>query len=87
MAAKTFWITEHWLRKHSGNGVAGWTPSQLRVLGVTWPPARGWMRRINGSGIEEAQRAAFELIGAQHRADKDARRKARAYQERMDLNG
>ena len=68
---KVFWITEAWLRSHSANGDIGWTAGQLRVLGVTWPPRRGWMRALVGCGIEQAQKDAFEAIGKAHREKRE----------------
>jgi hypothetical protein len=31
----------------------GWNKRQLAVLGVTWPPRKGWLDRIEGTEIAE----------------------------------
>lgn len=43
----------------------GWSREQLRLLGVNWPPKRGWPAKIVGSEITDAEAARFlELNGA-----------------------
>lgn len=56
-------ITEDWLRAH-GTAKVGWTAAQLHVLNVGWPPTRGWLHRLVGTRISEAQQIAFEALGA-----------------------
>lgn len=54
-----FEVTEQWVRQHqSGNG--GWTRDQLEVLGVSWPPREGWIRRVIGMEISDENRERFE---------------------------
>jgi hypothetical protein len=51
-------VTRDFLEAHrSARG--GWTRAQLAAIGVPWPPPAGWMGRIVGTEITEAQRAAF----------------------------
>ena len=64
-----FYITERWLKAH-GTRAAGWTAAQLRVLGVPWPPRKGWLKQLVGVSVTQAQREAFEIIGAEQRARK-----------------
>jgi len=56
-------VTAEWLHAHGTRG-AGWTAEQLRAIGVTWPPRRGWIRQQEGREITDAQREAFEQSGA-----------------------
>ncbi len=62
-----FYVTETWIRAHSTKN-AGWTEPQLRVLGVPWPPPRGWLRRLVGTAITQAQRVGFEALHAEQQA-------------------
>ena len=41
----------------SKNG--GWTRAQLELLGVEWPPTRGWKGRIIGNELSDSD-AEFE---------------------------
>lgn len=57
----TFTITPAWIHAH-GNGGIGWTKRQLDVLGVTWPPRKGWLRSLVGRQITAAQQRQFEQL-------------------------
>lgn len=46
----------------------GWTATQINLLGLTWPPAKGWMDRVVGKEISEEDAGRFLLIGQQMRA-------------------
>jgi len=48
----------------SRNG--GWSKEQLGLLGVTWPPKRGWVRRIVGKWIDEEAVIEFFNLANQH---------------------
>lgn len=37
----------------------GWTKYQLSLLGVAWPPPKGWKKGVIGSEIDDAVAAAF----------------------------
>ncbi len=37
----------------------GWTRSQLKILGVSWPPPKGWKSRLLGSQVPEAKVKEF----------------------------
>lgn len=41
----------------STNG--GWNKEQLAILGISWPPVKGWKRRLIGTQISEHQYANF----------------------------
>jgi len=61
-------ITAEWIHAHKTPRGA-WTRKQLAVLGVEWPPERGWISRVEGHTITEEQRVAFvqESAAAQSR--------------------
>lgn len=62
----------------------GWTGAQLRQLGVEWPPVKGWINRLEGKEISDAQYAAFmDLRHARTRAKIGAPR--RPPKEHADL--
>ena len=52
-------ITREWLHRHATKGRA-WNRKQLQVLGVPWPPTKGWLSRAVGRELSESDRAAFE---------------------------
>ena len=52
-------ITREWLHRHATKG-RGWNRKQLQVLGVPWPPTKGWLSRAVGRELSESDRAAFE---------------------------
>lgn len=52
-------ITESWLRDNMNGGI-GVTAKQLRALGLSWPPQKGWLKGILGKEITEKQKTAFE---------------------------
>jgi hypothetical protein len=54
-----FTVTDAWLAAH-GTGGNAWTKAQLAALGIAWPPAHGWRRRVVGTQITEAKRVQFE---------------------------
>lgn len=37
----------------------GWTGEQMRVLGVEWPPTKGWTHRLIGKEVSEEVYATF----------------------------
>lgn len=37
----------------------GWSRDQLKLLGVDWPPAKGWKARIIGRTITQSQYEMF----------------------------
>jgi len=44
----------------------GWSKAQLELLGVAWPPAKGWKQAILGTTIPAASAEAFvRLVGRQ----------------------
>ena len=60
-------ITPRWVHANkTKNG--GWTRTQLSAIGVAWPPEKGWIGRVLGQEISEAQREAFECESARAQA-------------------
>jgi len=53
-------VTESWLRQHANAGGNAWTSAQLRAIGIRWPAPCGWIGRVIGTHITEAQRLRFE---------------------------
>ena len=39
----------------------GWSRAQLTMLGVEWPPMKGWLARLDGTEIEPYRYRAFVL--------------------------
>jgi len=53
------------LRGRSVGG--GWTKAQLALLGVSWPPQKGWKSRVIGQQIADS--AADEFINLKGLSD------------------
>ncbi len=45
----------------------GWTKEQLALIGVNWPPEKGWMKRIEGKEITNSQASKFQRLPARGR--------------------
>ena len=58
-------ITRGWLKRHRSRG-GGWTKEQLAILGIVWPPPKGWLKAVVRSGrtMTFAQQKAFEQAAA-----------------------
>jgi hypothetical protein len=55
----------------AGNGVSssGFNRQQLQLLGIAWPPQRGWLRELIGTEIDEAKWAkVVQLRGINRKA-------------------
>jgi hypothetical protein len=64
MEAKTgdFVVTREWILDYRTQAGA-WTSKQLTLIGVSWPPVAGWIRRSVGLKISAEAKAAFESYG------------------------
>jgi len=53
-------ITRDWINRvgHPQNGA--WNAAQLLVLGIIWPPKKGWIEEILGRLISVKQKAQIE---------------------------
>jgi hypothetical protein len=49
---KTVTLTENLIRAMATNG-CGFTREQMDILGVGWPPPKGWIKRLIGTAIPE----------------------------------
>lgn len=54
-------VTSKWIHQNSSSVTGhGFTRDQLAVLGVPWPPRKGWLTGLIGSLITPEQKIAFE---------------------------
>lgn len=54
-----FTVTAEWLEQNKTKAGA-YSKQQLKVLGVDWPPGKGWQKRIIGKEIRDSQSLQFE---------------------------
>tara|TARA_Y100000590_G_scaffold46284_1_gene49099 strand:+ start:1867 stop:2217 length:351 start_codon:yes stop_codon:yes gene_type:complete len=52
-------ITKDYINKNRTEAGA-WTRDQLKAIGVSWPPERGWQKLVEGKEITEEERKRFE---------------------------
>jgi hypothetical protein len=62
-----FIVTPEWIHKNGSAEMAlgeraGWTRKALAVLGVPWPPVKGWLHGLAGIRITLQQKEEFERI-------------------------
>ncbi len=43
----------------ASSNLGGWTGEQLKLLGVEWPPPKGWKARLIGARVPGSVVAAF----------------------------
>ena len=60
-----FIITKGWLKKHRTKA-GGYCNAQFAILGVMWPPAKGWKSHVLGRPLEEGLKLAFESYAAKY---------------------
>ena len=53
-------ITKRFLLDHRTKNKA-WTHAQFRILGLTWPPVKGWMSLVKDKELTGAETAEFIL--------------------------
>lgn len=63
-------ITEEWLRSNMNGGI-GVTAEQIRALGFTWPPKKGWLKSVIGTEITDEQ--AEKFVNGRGKITKDTR--------------
>ncbi len=52
-------VTYQWLKDNATlNG--SWTRAQLNVLGIEWPPAKGWQERVWGKELNDREVEQFK---------------------------
>ena len=52
-------ITKEYILENRTKG-GSWTRSQIVSLGISWPPAGGWMQEVIGNELSEENRIIFE---------------------------
>ncbi len=45
------------------NGPGGWKREQLAIIGISWPPLKGWKKRAIGREITERDAGRFLQLG------------------------
>ncbi|MEO9871177.1 hypothetical protein [Ekhidna sp.] len=56
----------------SKNG--GWSKKQLELLGISWPPEKGWQDRLNGKEISDENAEQFIKEASKHLKSEDLQR-------------
>jgi hypothetical protein len=59
-------VTREWIDQNQ-TGNCAWTADQLKILGVSWPPSKGWKQKVIGLILSDEQRIRFEHLGQQRR--------------------
>lgn len=57
-------VTNDWLLKWQ-TPKGGYNKRQLTLLGIAWPPTRGWKHDVLGMEIDEDMARAFEIASGQ----------------------
>jgi len=57
-----FVITAYWIEQNCTIR-GGWTAKQLALIGIPWPPVKGWKQRRVGKSISLEAKAKFEALG------------------------
>ena len=52
-------VTNNYLNKYATDK-GSWTRYQLESIGVSWPPAKDWKKKLNGSKLTSSQQREFE---------------------------
>lgn len=69
-----FRVTSKWIHRYPHKPPAGWTARQLKLLGVSWPPQKGWLSQLEGTEISEDDAREFERLshrGTDPKVDED----------------
>ena len=62
VATATHAVTREWVHEWCATSPAGWTRAQLKLLGVGWPPRRGWLSELIGTEIAGEKAREFERL-------------------------
>ena len=79
-----FTVTKDWLHRYPHKPPAGWTAKQLRLLGIAWPPKKGWIEEIEGKQILDRVAREFESL-AMPRSVEDQEREELLAMSQMQL--
>lgn len=62
-------ILTHEILENSRSPRGGWNRKQLEILGVAWPPLKGWKRKLIGTDLEaEKFDKLMALAGNEHKS-------------------
>ena len=59
-----FVVSEKWIDACK-TPKGGWTRAQLSLLGVDWPPQKGWKNQVIGMMIDDKSSEQFEQLAVQ----------------------
>ena len=62
-------ITKEWIMAHQ-TARGSWNAKQLKCLGITWPPPKGWHRRAVGTEVSALMANRFEHFAGEPVKDK-----------------
>ncbi len=48
---QTVILTPEAIHQAATDGYSGWTKVQLAALGISWPPPKGWLRKMAGKPV------------------------------------
>lgn len=71
-----FIITDNWLRRYTKGG-KGITKAKSKAIGVSYPPSKGWFKKIVGMKITNEQRLKFETADTEKEETKANTSKAK----------
>lgn len=54
-------VDKKFIMKHR-TARGAWTRAQLNIIGVSWPPAQGWIARVAGKQITESEAEEFKRL-------------------------
>jgi hypothetical protein len=58
-------VTREFIMNHRTKRGA-WTRDQLACLGISWPPEKGWIKRVEGLMIPDADAERFIALGIKY---------------------
>ena len=59
-------ITRQWLNENK-TPAGGFLREQLKIVGVEWPPAKGWVKQVVGQLIPDDDARRFEALTSTER--------------------
>ena len=66
-------IITHQFIEDGMSGKGGWTAEQLSLLGISWPPSKGWKHMVVGSRIDDSCARKFLELGEERKSMKSQR--------------
>lgn len=71
-----FKVTREWLKAQASSKGSGFTRNQLAVVGIGWPPLKGWVENLVGSVITDEQKLKFEQCSGKTAFEAEKKRQA-----------